>query len=81
MSTNKRPAHRNIVQVFLGEYVMWGGPIVTRQVAYDDCIARGMTTREADICAFGRPSVPAPADPAAHAAFLVRINEMEAARA
>lgn len=77
MNNNKRS---NIVSQVMNEYVMWGGPIVTRAEAYADCIAKGMTAHEADYCAFGRRSVPAPADPAAHVAFLRQIQAMEAAR-
>lgn len=67
----------SIVQDFMNEYVMWGGPIVTRHEAYKDCIAKGMDARQADYCAFGRQSVPAPEDPAAHLAFLRRIQMAE----
>lgn len=72
----KNTKRTNPIQQVMNEYVMWGGPIVTRKVAYDDCIAKGMTPRQADYCAFGRQSVPAPADPAAHLAFLRQIQAM-----
>lgn len=74
MKTNKRP---NPVQQVMDEYVMWGGPIVTRHEAYKDCIAKGMIAHEADYCAFGRQSVPAPEDPSAHLAFLRSIQSAE----
>ncbi len=73
----KNTGSRNIVTEFMNEYVAWGGPIVTRKVAYDDCIAKGMTAHEADYCAFGRQSVPAPEDPAGHLAFLRSIQLAE----
>jgi hypothetical protein len=73
----KNTDSRNIVQQVMNEYVVWGGPIVTRHEAYKDCIAKGMTTREADYCAFARQSVEAPEDPAAHLAFLRRIQLAE----
>ncbi len=76
MNTTRRT---NLVEQVMNEYVAWGGPIVTRQVAYDDCIAKGMSAHAADYCAFGRQSVEAPADPAAHLAFLRTIQAMEAA--
>lgn len=72
----KNTKRTNLVAQVMDEYVMWGGPIVTRREAYADCIAKGMTPRESDYCAFGRRSVPAPADPAAHLAFLRQIQAM-----
>jgi hypothetical protein len=65
------------VQAVMNEYVMWGGPIVTRKMAYDDAIASGFTAREADYMTFGRKAVEAPADPAAHVAFLRQIQALE----
>lgn len=76
----KNTGSRDIVAQVMNEYVQWGGPIVTRIEAYNDCIAKGMTAREADYCAFGRQAVPAPADPAGHLAFLRQIQSLEAAR-
>lgn len=70
---------RNIVGQFMAEYIMWGGPIVTRQEAWNDCMARGIDKRQADYCVFARQSVAAPTDPAAHVAFLRQIQAMEAA--
>ncbi len=78
---SKRTRHRNIVADIMGEYVAWGGPVITRAEARADMVSRGFTAREIDICVFGRRSVPAPADPAAHLAFHRQIMEMEAARA
>jgi hypothetical protein len=68
---------RNLVTEFMNEYVAWGGPIVTRKVAYDDCILKGFTAHQADFMAFGRKAVEAPADPAGHLAFLRRIQMAE----
>lgn len=67
---------RNPVQQVMDEYVVWGGPIVTRAEAYADCIAQGMDARQADYCAFARKAVPTPADPAANLAFLRQIQAM-----
>lgn len=75
MKNNDRRS--NIVQDFLNEYVAWGGPIVTRKMAYDDAILSGFTAREADYMAFGRKAVDAPADPAAHVEFLRQIQFAE----
>lgn len=64
----------NPVQVVMDEYVMFGGPIVTRAVAYADMKDRGFDARYIDISVFGRQSVPA--DPAAHLAFFRQIQAM-----
>lgn len=66
----------NPVQQVMDEYIVFGGPIITRKVAYDDCIAQGFTAHEADYIAFARTAVPAPADPAAHLAFFRQIQSM-----
>jgi hypothetical protein len=66
----------NPIQQVMDEYVVFGGPIITRKVAYDDCIARSFTAHEADYIAFARKAVPAPADPAAHLAFFRQIQAM-----
>jgi hypothetical protein len=71
--TNKRS---NPVQQVMDEYVIWGGPIVTRKVAYDDMQARGFDARAIDISVFGRKSVEAPADPIAHLAFFRQIQAL-----
>lgn len=73
MNNNKRP---NPVQAVMNEYIVWGGPIVTRKMAYDDAIASGFTAHQADYMAFGRRAVDAPADPAADVAFLRQIQAM-----
>lgn len=67
----------SIVTDFTNEYVAWGGPIVTRKMAYDDAIASGFTASQADYMAFGRKAVEAPADPEAHVAFLRQIQFAE----
>lgn len=64
---------RSLIDQVMDEYVVWGGPIVTRKMAYDDAIASGFTAHQADYMAFGRKAVDAPADPAAHVAFLRQI--------
>lgn len=66
----------NPVQQVMAEYVVWGGPIVTRAEAYADCKAQGFDARAIDMLVFGRNSVPAPADPAAHVAFLRQIQAL-----
>lgn len=65
---------RGALAEVLGEYVCWGGPIVTRAEAYRDGKARGFDARMLDYTVFGRPAVEAPADPAVHLAFLSRIR-------
>lgn len=74
MQTNTRT---NPVQAVMNEYVMWGGPIVTRAEAYADMKARGFDARAIDISVFGRAAVPAPEDPAAHLEFFRRIQAMD----
>jgi hypothetical protein len=74
MTTNKRT---NAVTQVMNEYVMWGGPIVTRATAYADCKAQGFDAKAIDILVFGRQAVPTPADPEAHVAFLGQIRAME----
>lgn len=74
MNTTKR---QNPIDAVLDEYVVWGGPIVTRREALADMRTRGFDARAIDISVFGRQSVEAPADPAAHVAFLRRIQAME----
>lgn len=68
--------HKNAIDQVLDQYVMWGGPVVTRREALADCQAKGFNSREIDILVFGRQSVEAPADPAAHVAFLRQIQAM-----
>jgi hypothetical protein len=65
------------VQAVMNEYVIWGGPIVTRAVAYADMKARGFDARAIDISVFGRKAVEAPADPAAHLAFFRQVQALE----
>jgi len=72
--TSKRS---NLVQQVMDEYVMWGGPIVTRAVAYADMKDRGFDARAIDISVFGRQAVEAPADPVAHLNFFRRIQAMD----
>lgn len=74
MNTYKRS---NIIDQVLDEYIEWGGPTVTRRVALADMKARGFDAKAIDICIFGRRSVEAPADPAAHLAFFEQIQAME----
>lgn len=74
MKNNERT---NPVQAVMNEYVVWGGPIVTRHEAYKDMKARGFDARAIDISVFGRPAVEAPEDPEAHLAFLRQIQAME----
>lgn len=76
MNTTKRT---NIIDQVMNEYVMWGGPVITRAEAYADMKARGFDARAIDISVFGRAAVPAPEDPAAHLDFFRRIQAMEAA--
>jgi len=73
----KNTDSRNIIDKVMNEYVVWGGPIVTRHEAYKDCIARGMSVQQADYCAFGRQAVPAPENPEANLDFLRRIQFAE----
>lgn len=74
MKTNER---RNIIDHVMDEYVVWGGPVVTRREAFADCKAKGFGDKQIDILVFGRQSVEAPADPAWHVAFLRQIQSME----
>ncbi len=68
---------RNIVTDLMNEYIAWGGPIVTRAEARADMLARGFDAKAIDVCVFGRRSVEAPADPAAHVAFLRQIQQLD----
>lgn len=70
----------NIIDKVLDEYVVWGGPIVTRREALADAKLRGFSARQIDYCIFGRREVEAPADPAAHSDFLYRIQSMDGLR-
>jgi len=67
MNTQKR---RNILDAVLDEYVVWGGPVVTRREALHDMQSRGFDARAIDISVFGRKAVEAPENPEAHVAFL-----------
>lgn len=64
------------VQQVMDEYVVWGGPIVTRSEAVADCKLQGFDAKAIDVLVFGRKAVPAPADPAAHVAFLRQIQAL-----
>lgn len=70
-TTARRP---NIIDRILDEYVVWGGPIVTRREALADMQARGFDARAIDISVFGRQAVEAPENPEAHVAFLRQIQ-------
>lgn len=74
MKTNRR----SILDQVLDEYVVWGGPIITRREALADCKAKGFGAKAIDVLVFGRREVDAPADPAAHVACLRQIQAMEA---
>ena len=67
---------RNIIERVLDEYVVWGGPVVTRREVLADCQSKGFDARQIDVLVFGRQSVAAPADPAAHVAFLRQIQAL-----
>ena len=73
----KNTGRRNILDVVLDEYVMWGGPVVQRRVALADMQARGFDARAIDISVFGRKAVEAPESPEAHLAFIREIQAME----
>ena len=73
---SKRTATRNIVADLMGEYIAWGGPVVTRSEAMADMKARGFDARSIDVCVFARQAVAAPADPAANVALLRQIQAM-----
>lgn len=64
----------NIIDAVLDEYVVWGGPIVTRREALADMQARGFDARAIDISVFGRKAVEAPENPEQHVAFLRQIQ-------
>lgn len=65
------------VQAVMNEYVMWGGPVVTRHEAYKDGQLRGFDARMLDYTVFGRPAVAAPENPEWHVEFLRHIQEMD----
>jgi hypothetical protein len=67
------------VTAVMNEYVVWGGPIVTRREALADMQSRGFDARAIDICVFGRKAVEAPENPEQHVAFLRQIQAMELA--
>ena len=67
------------VSAFLGEYVAWGGPIVTRAEAYADAVRSGFSRQAIDWLVFARAAVSAPDDPAAESAWLREIVAAEAA--
>ena len=62
------------MNALMNEYVVWGGPIVTRAVALADCREQGISDKGIDVLVFGRQAVPAPADPEAHVAMLAHIR-------
>jgi hypothetical protein len=72
----KNTGRRNILDAVLDEYVVWGGPIITRREALADCRANGFDDKAIDTLVFGRREVPAPADPAANLAFLRQIQAL-----
>lgn len=74
MNTTARRS--NIIDRVLDEYVVWGGPIVTRREVLADVQAKGFSDREIDILVFGRTEVPAPENPEMHVEFLRRIQAM-----
>jgi hypothetical protein len=67
---------QNPITAVMNEYVVWGGPVVTRAEAFADCKAKGIPAKGIDILVFGRQSVPAPADPEAHVEMLRQIQAM-----
>ena len=73
MNTTKR---RTIIDNLMDEYIMWGGPIVTRREALADMQSRGFDARAIDISVFGRKAVEAPENPEQHVAFLRQIQAM-----
>lgn len=66
-----------IIDDFMAEYIAWGGPIVTRARAVEYARKLGLTDKEIDSAVLSRRPVPAPADPAQHAAWLTEIERME----
>ena len=69
-----------IIDRVLDEYVVWGGPSITRREALADCRAKGFDDKAIDVLVFGRSQAETPADPAAHLAFWRQVQAMEAAR-
>lgn len=65
-----------IIDRLMAEYVVWGGPVVTRAEALADCKAQGLDAQAIDVLVFGRAAVPAPDDPAAHSEMLRRIRAL-----
>lgn len=72
---------RTLVDDLMNEYIVMGGPILTRAEAYRHLTTLGITGQQRDYACFARAAVPAPDDPEAHVAFARKIEEMEAARA
>lgn len=70
----------NLVQKFLSEYIVWGGPIVTRLEAYQDCMQRGIVGSERDYAVFARKAVDAPDDAANQLAWLRQVQAEEQSR-
>ena len=66
MKNNER---RHIVDLVLDEYVVYGGPIITRRELLSTLREQGASAKFIDFWVFGRTSVPAPVDPAAHLAM------------
>jgi hypothetical protein len=66
----------SLIDTILDEYVVWGGPVVTRREALADMQSRGFDARAIDISVFGRQAVEAPENPAEHVAFLRQIQAM-----
>jgi len=73
----KTIARRTIVDTVLDQYVVWGGPVVTRREAMADCKAKGFDARAIDTLVFGRREALAPADPRAEVEFLRQIQALD----
>lgn len=73
----KNFAAANPMTSLMNEYIVWGGPIVTRAEAVKDAQLRGLSAKCIDISIFGRKAVDAPECPEWHVDFLRQIQQMD----
>lgn len=74
---NTGRTNRNLISDLMNEYVNWGGPVITRAAAREDCILKGFDAKAIDVLVFSRQSVPAPENAEAMMAFHRQVQVME----
>lgn len=71
---------RNLIAELMSETIVYGGCRATQREVYDDCIARGLSWRMADLFACGQRVVAVDPSSVSHLPTLAQIRAWEESR-